>query len=40
MNGDYTPMEFVVDAIGQFFDMDRESAMRLMHRVAADTEFV
>jgi hypothetical protein len=26
-------MKFVVDAIEQFFDMDRESAMRLMLRV-------
>jgi ATP-dependent Clp protease adaptor protein ClpS len=26
-------MEFVVNAIGEFFDMDRESAMRLMLRV-------
>ena len=33
LNDDYTPMEFVVDAIEQFFDMDRESAMRLMLRV-------
>jgi ATP-dependent Clp protease adaptor protein ClpS len=33
LNDDYTPMEFVVYAIEQFFDMDRESAMRLMLRV-------
>ena len=33
LNDDYTPMEFVLDAIEQFFDMDRESAMRLMLRV-------
>ena len=26
LNDDYTPMEFVVNAIEQFFDMDRESA--------------
>jgi len=33
LNDDDTPMEFVVNAIEQFFDMDRESAMRLMLRV-------
>ena len=33
LNDDYTPMEFVVDAIEQFFDMDHESAMHLMLRV-------
>jgi ATP-dependent Clp protease adaptor protein ClpS len=33
LNDDYTPMEFVVDAIEQFFDMDRESATRLMFRI-------
>jgi ATP-dependent Clp protease adaptor protein ClpS len=33
LNDDYTPMEFVVNAIEQFFDMDRKSAMRLMLRV-------
>ncbi|HMH00001.1 MAG TPA: ATP-dependent Clp protease adapter ClpS [Terriglobales bacterium] len=33
LNDDYTPMEFVVDAIEQFFDMDRESAMHLMLRI-------
>jgi ATP-dependent Clp protease adaptor protein ClpS len=33
LNDDCTPMEFVVDAIEQFFDMDRESAMHLMLRV-------
>jgi ATP-dependent Clp protease adaptor protein ClpS len=33
LNDDYTPMEFVVDAIEQFFDMDRESAMHLTLRV-------
>jgi ATP-dependent Clp protease adaptor protein ClpS len=30
LNDDYTPMEFLIE---QFFDMDRESAMRLMLRV-------
>jgi ATP-dependent Clp protease adaptor protein ClpS len=30
LNDDDTPMEFVVNAIEQFFDMDRESAIRLM----------
>jgi ATP-dependent Clp protease adaptor protein ClpS len=33
LNDDYTPMEFVVDLIEQFFDMDRESATRLMFRI-------
>src|ERR1700751_5040474 len=30
LNDDDTPMEFVVNAIEQFFDMDRERAIRLM----------
>ena len=33
LNNDHTPMEFVVNAIERFFDMDRESAMHLMLRV-------
>jgi ATP-dependent Clp protease adaptor protein ClpS len=33
LNDDYTPMEFVVHLIEQFFDMDRDSAMHLMLRV-------
>ena len=33
LNDDSTPMEFVVNAIEQFFDMDRESAMPLMLRI-------
>jgi ATP-dependent Clp protease adaptor protein ClpS len=33
LNDDITPMEFVVDVIKQFFDMDRVSAMRLMLRI-------
>jgi ATP-dependent Clp protease adaptor protein ClpS len=33
LNDDHTPMDFVVDAIEEFFEMDRESAMRLMLRV-------
>jgi ATP-dependent Clp protease adaptor protein ClpS len=33
LNDDHTPMEFVVNAIEKFFDMDRESAMRLMLRI-------
>jgi ATP-dependent Clp protease adaptor protein ClpS len=36
LNDDHTPMEFVVDAIEEFFDMDRESAMRLMLRIHSD----
>ena len=33
LNDDYTPMEFVVNAIERFFDMDRESATPLMLRI-------
>jgi ATP-dependent Clp protease adaptor protein ClpS len=33
LNDDYTPMEFVVNAIEQFFDMDHESTMHLMLRI-------
>ena len=33
LNDDHTPMEFVVFAIEQFFDTDRERAMRLMLRI-------
>ena len=33
LNDDHTPMDFVVDAIEKFFDMDIESARRLMLRV-------
>jgi ATP-dependent Clp protease adaptor protein ClpS len=33
LNDDYAPMDFVVDAIEEFFDMDRKTAMRLMFRV-------
>jgi ATP-dependent Clp protease adaptor protein ClpS len=33
LNDDHTPMEFVVYAIEQFFDMGRESATRLMLRI-------
>jgi ATP-dependent Clp protease adaptor protein ClpS len=32
LNDDHTPMEFVVYAIEQFFDRDRESATHLMLR--------
>jgi ATP-dependent Clp protease adapter protein ClpS len=32
LNDDHTPMDFVVDAIEEFFDMDRKTAMRLMLR--------
>ena len=31
LNDDYTPKDFVVDAIEQFFDMDHESAIHLMY---------
>jgi ATP-dependent Clp protease adaptor protein ClpS len=33
LNDDYTLMDFVVGVIEQFFDMDRESARRMMLRV-------
>jgi ATP-dependent Clp protease adaptor protein ClpS len=33
LNDDITPMDFVVDVIQQVFDMDLESARRLMLRV-------
>jgi ATP-dependent Clp protease adaptor protein ClpS len=33
LNDDYTPMEFVVNAVERFFDMDRERAMPLMLRI-------
>ena len=33
LNDDHTPMEFVVNALKQFLDMDRESAMHLMLRI-------
>jgi ATP-dependent Clp protease adaptor protein ClpS len=32
LNDDYTPMDFVVDVMERFFDMDRESARHLMLR--------
>jgi ATP-dependent Clp protease adaptor protein ClpS len=36
LNDDHTPMEFVAYAIEEFFDMDRESAMRLMLRIHSE----
>ena len=33
LNDDYTPMEFVVGVLEQFFDMDREQAIRVMLHV-------
>jgi ATP-dependent Clp protease adaptor protein ClpS len=33
LNDDYTPMDFVVDVIERFFDMDRESARSMTLRV-------
>ena len=30
LNDDYTPMEFVVQVLETFFDMDREKATRIM----------
>lgn len=32
LNDDHTPMDFVVDTIEKYFDMDIESARRLMLR--------
>jgi ATP-dependent Clp protease adaptor protein ClpS len=33
LNDDYTPMEFVVEVLERFFQMDRESATRVMLEV-------
>lgn len=33
LNDDYTPMEFVVEVLEQFFSMDRERAVRVMLKV-------
>jgi len=33
LNDDYTPMEFVVHVLEQFFNMDREKAVRIMLQV-------
>ena len=33
LNDDYTPMEFVVQVLETFFDMDREKATRVMLHV-------
>jgi len=33
LNDDYTPMEFVVDVLTRFFQMDREKATRIMLHV-------
>jgi ATP-dependent Clp protease adaptor protein ClpS len=33
INDDYTPMEFVVHVLEQFFSMDRENATRIMLEV-------
>jgi ATP-dependent Clp protease adaptor protein ClpS len=33
MNDDYTPMEFVVEVLENFFSMDREKATRVMLHV-------
>jgi ATP-dependent Clp protease adaptor protein ClpS len=36
LNDEHTPMDFVVDVVEQFFDMDREHARQLMLRVHND----
>jgi ATP-dependent Clp protease adaptor protein ClpS len=36
LNDDHTPMEFVVHALEEFFDMDHETAKRLMLRIHND----
>jgi len=33
LNDDYTPMEFVVHILENFFNMDRETAVRIMMQV-------
>lgn len=33
LNDDYTPMEFVVEILEQFFALDRENAVRVMLKV-------
>jgi ATP-dependent Clp protease adaptor protein ClpS len=33
LNDDYTPMEFVVDVLERFFNLDRHSATRIMLEV-------
>ena len=33
LNDDYTPMEFVVHVLEQFFSMDRETAVRVMLQI-------
>ena len=36
LNDDYTPMEFVVAIIQEYFNKDRESAMQIMLKVHRD----
>ncbi|MEO8837660.1 MAG: ATP-dependent Clp protease adapter ClpS [Herbaspirillum sp.] len=36
LNDDYTPMEFVVTIIQEYFNKDRESAMQIMLKVHRD----
>lgn len=36
LNDDYTPMEFVVTIIQEYFNKDRESAMQIMLKVHHD----
>lgn len=36
LNDDYTPMEFVVAIIQEYFNKDRETAMQIMLKVHTD----
>lgn len=36
LNDDYTPMEFVVQVIQEFFNKDREAATQIMLRIHLD----
>ncbi|MBI3286259.1 MAG: ATP-dependent Clp protease adapter ClpS [Burkholderiales bacterium] len=40
LNDDYTPMEFVVAIVQEYFNKDRETAMQIMLRVHRDGKAV
>lgn len=40
LNDDYTPMEFVVEVLEDFFSLDREAATRVMLRVHTEGKAV